>query len=275
MTRALRAGLPVIAIAVAVALALSDWPIGWHLWLEHPYIAAFVGGLALLFLAGAVVDAHLRRREARRWHGLGFAAAGEFAAILYDTGIAMDALSGVDDGYRLRVDIEFHLTTARDRAAELLPEEVNGRAVAGDGGALDLGDVALRLSVLVKDDTWRGSCSQTLRVARSHLVEAVSRWTSTFAILNDDEDFNRIARTVMIMDLITALHVSLVAIRSDDDAAHLDPTEFSTFATQWTALRASVNTELDFWNGRRRVGSRVDLSTLQRQPPSERVPIVE
>lgn len=268
MTRALRAGLPVIAVTVALALALSDWPIGWRLWLEHPYIAAFVGGLALLFVAGAVVDAHMRRREARRWHGLGFAAAGEFAAILYDTGIAMAALSGTDDGYRLRVDIEFHLATARERATELLRE-----GEAGGASSADPAEITGRLSVLVADEAWRGSASQTLRVARSHLVEAVSRWTSTFAILNDDEQFNRIARTVTIMDLITALHVSLVAIRPTEDGAHLDPAEFSTFAAQWTQLGASVGTELDFWNGRRRVGSRVDLSTLERQLAAEPIPV--
>jgi len=274
MTRALRLGLPAIAITVAVALALSDWPIGWHLWLDHPYIAAFAAGLALLFVAGAVVDAHIRRREARRWHGLGFAAAGEFASILYDTAVAMAALSGTDDGYRLRVDIEFHLALARDRATELLRADVHEGGPCGEE-ALDLDALAPRLSLLVRDGTWRGSASQTLRVARSHLVEAVSRWTSTFAVLGDDEQFNRIARTVTIMDLITAVHIALVAIRSADDAEHLDPTEFSTFVTQWATLLASVDTELDFWNERRRVASRVDLSTLERHAPSRPLPVLD
>ena len=120
LTRTLRAGLPLIAVVVAVSLALSDWPIGWRLWVDHPYLTAFVAGGALLFVAGAVVDSHFRRREAHRWHGLGFVAAGEFASIQYDTGIAMAALVGIDDGYRLRSDVEFHLAIARDRATELL-----------------------------------------------------------------------------------------------------------------------------------------------------------
>ena len=269
MTRRLRAGLPAAALVVAFGLALSDWPLAWHFWVDHPYIAAFAAGMALLFVAGSIVDAHIRRREAHRWHGLGFAAAGEFAAILYDTGIAVAALTGADDGYRLRSDVEFHLAPARDRATELLAHHNEGSAARGDTGTLDP-EFGVRLSVLVADERWRRHCSQTLRVARSHLVEAVSRWTGTFAILNDDEQFNRVARTVTIMDLITALHMSLVAIRPQGEDAHLDPTAFSTFATQWKALRDSVNAELDFWNARRRVGSRVELPTLFRDQPTER-----
>jgi hypothetical protein len=254
--RTVRAGLPFIAVVVAVVLALSDWPLGWGLWVDHPYIAAFVGGAALLFVAGAVVDAHIRRREAHRWHGLGFVAAGEFAAIQYDTGIAMAALIGIDDGYRLRSDVEFHLAVARERAAELVRSD--DAEFAGDHAEL----AASRLATLVADDTWRRSCSQTLRVARGHLVDAVSRWTGTFAILNDDEQFNRVARTVTIMDLITALHMSLVAIAPPQAHAYVDTKGFSTFVTQWQTLLASVNAELDFWNGRRRVHTRVELASL-------------
>ena len=261
MTRSLRAGLPLIALAVAVALALSDWPIGWGFWVRHPYLAAFAAGAALLFFAGAVIDNHFRRREARRWHGLGFAAAGEFASIHYDIGITMAALIGADDGYRLRSEVEFHLATARDRAAELLPRDIESDVGLGSDE---------RLAVLVTDSGWRRSCSQTLRVARAHLVEAISRWTGTFAILNDDEQFNRVARTVAIMDLITALHMTLVAIRLPDDEANLDATGFSTFAMQWRSLVNAVNTELDFWNARRDVGNRVALPGVPRDQPPDR-----
>jgi|SRR5665213_795908 len=254
LTRTLRAGLPYIAVSVAVGLAASDWPLGWRAWVEHPYVTAFVGGAALLFVAGAVVDSHFRRREAHRWHGLGFVAAGEFASIQYDTGIAMAALIGIDDGYRLRSDVEFHLAVSRDRAAELFA----GNSGVIERGELDDESVTSRLAVLIADDAWRRGCSQTLRVARGHLVDAVSRWTGTFAILNDDEQFNRVARTVTIMDLITALHMSLVAIRPSHERADTD-SGFATFVTQWLTLLHSVNTELDFWNARRRVHARVEL----------------
>jgi len=122
----------------------------------------------------------------------------------------MAALIGIDDGYRLRSDVEFHLAIARGRASDLLRS--GGEKLAINPGEVDDEFLTSRLTVLVADDAWRRSCSQTLRVARGHLVDAVSRWTGTFAILNDDEHFNRIARTVAIMDLITALHMSLVAI---------------------------------------------------------------
>ena len=271
MTRLLRRALPLIAIAFALGLALSDWPLGWRMWLEHPYIAAFAGGLALLFVAGAVIDAHMRRREAHRWHGLGFAAAGEFAAILYDTSIAIDALTGRDDGYRLRSDVEFHLAPARDRAGELMRHDIDIPAASGGETAPRDGVDSRQLSLLVADEVWRRSCSQTLRVSRSHLVEAVSRWTATFAILNDDEDFNRVARTVTIMDLITVLHISLVAVRPAGEDQHLDAAALADFAAQWQALAHSVNTELDFWNARRRVATRIGLPTLG----AERLPVTD
>jgi len=264
LSRTLRAGLPFIAVAVALALALSDWPLGWSVWRDHPYVAAFAAGIAVLFIAGAVVDAHFRRREAHRWHGLGFVAAGEFAAIHYDTGVAMSALIGIDDGYRLRSDVEFHLAIARDRATELLPPDSESFLV--ERGTVDDEFLTSRLAVLVTDEAWRRSCSQTLRVARGHLVEAVSRWTGTFAILNDDEQFNRVARTVTITDLVTALHMSLVAIRPSEARADIDPVGFALFASQWRTLLNSVNTELDSWNARRRVHKRVEVPTLGERP---------
>jgi hypothetical protein len=264
-TRALRAGLPLIALGVALGLALSDWPIRWRFWHHHPFLTDFSAGLALLLLAGAVVEAHMDRREARRWHGLGFAASGEFASIYYDIGIALAALSGTDDGYRLRVEVEFHLAPARDRAAALLPPDSAGRAASGsEERKLDDDVLARRLEVLVADGAWRGSCSQTLRVARSHLSEAVSRWAGTFAILNDDEQFNRVTRTVTIMDMITALHMSLVAIGFPDEERGDDEAVLATLTRHWSALIVAVDAERDFWNARRQLERRVELPALLR-----------
>ncbi len=270
LSRALRVGLPAIAVVVALSLALSDWPLGWRAWRDHPYVAAFAAGIAVLFVAGAVVDAHFRRREAHRWHGLGFVAAGEFAAIQYDTGVAMSALIGVDDGYRLRSDVEFHLAVARDRAIELLPPD--SETFLGERREIDDELLTSRLAVLVADEIWRRSCSQTLRVARGHLVEAVSRWTGTFAVLNDDEQFNRVARTVTITDLVTALHMSLVAIRPSGEPADIDTMGFAAFASQWRTLLNSLTAELDFWNARRRVHTRVEVATLGERP-ADRDPV--
>jgi hypothetical protein len=241
--------------------------VGWRLWVDHPYITALASGCTLLLIAGAVVDAHFRRREARRWHGLGFVAAGELASIQYDTAIAMAALVGRGDRYLLRSDVEFHLAFARERAGELL-----GPAASAPADGIDDVDLHDRLAILVADETWRRSCSQTLRVTRSHLVDAVSRWTGTFAILNDDQQFNRVARTVAIMDLITALHMSLTAIGPLGELADADTHDFATFAGQWADLLEAVNTELDFWNERRRVHTRVELPT-RGETPTHREPL--
>ena len=262
-TRALRACLPLIALAAVTTLALSDWPIGWRVWIDHPYLAALAAGLSILFLAGAVVDSHFRRREARRWHGLGFVAAGEFASIHYDTGIAMAALIGADDGYRLRADVEFHLAVARERAAELIAAD--GEHPPEDGEEF----LVNRLALLVSDGVWRGSASQTLRVARSHLLEAVSRWSGTFAILDDDEQFNRVKRTVAIMDLITALHMSLIAFGPPHEAPTLDASMFANFTRHWRSLLDATGVELDFWNARRQMERRVELPALAHEEPAD------
>ena len=64
---ATRRHLPAIAVALSAVLVVSDWPLSWSLWFEHPFLAALVAGFVLLLLTGSVVDVILRRREARCW----------------------------------------------------------------------------------------------------------------------------------------------------------------------------------------------------------------
>src|SRR5262245_36699751 len=226
--------VPVAAVGVALGLALSDWPFRWAFWFEHPYLAAFAAGLALLLLTGAVIDAYLRRREARRWHRIGMAAATEFLSIFYDEGIAIDALLGFDNGYRLAADIEFHLGIARARAAALLP------LVDGDK-ELDQATLAMRLSDLLVDEAWRNSCSQTLRALRGHHIDAVSRWAGTFAALHYDDEFERVARSVAIMDLAVVLHILLVRISlAAAGGAPLDDASVVEFTTNWWSLDHAI-----------------------------------
>jgi hypothetical protein len=245
--------LPMAAVAVAVALLLSDWPGGWSLWFDHPYLAAFCAGLALLLLTGAVLDAYLRRREARRWYGIGMAASTEFLSIFYDEGIAIDALLGFDNGYRLGVEVEFHLAAARSRSAALLPltdsdEELNKDALAA------------RLSVLLADDAWRNSCSETLRRLRGHHIDAVSRWAGTFATLHYNDEFERVARSITIMDLVVVLHVLLGRISlASAEGAPLDDGSVEEFTNNWWSLERAITNERDFWNAQRKVDQRVEL----------------
>lgn len=74
-----RRWLPPGTVGLVVGSALWDWPGGWSFWIDHPLVQNLVAGFALLLLAGAVVAAFLRRRGARRWVGVGRAAAIEFA----------------------------------------------------------------------------------------------------------------------------------------------------------------------------------------------------
>jgi hypothetical protein len=120
-----RRWLPLAAVGLVVGLALSDWPGAWPFWIDHPLIAALVGGIALLFLTGAVVDSFLRRREARRWVGVGRAAAIEFAVFFETTRWVMVQLLGVDFWVRVSPDLELNLAPARSRAAELVPVGVD------------------------------------------------------------------------------------------------------------------------------------------------------
>jgi cell division protein FtsW (lipid II flippase) len=85
----LRRSLSFVAILVAALVLVSDWPLGWAGWTEHPYLAAFAAGLVLLLLTGSVVDVILRRREARRWIDLGRGAAYALDQVFFLSEIAM------------------------------------------------------------------------------------------------------------------------------------------------------------------------------------------
>ena len=121
MIPVLRRFLPALAIVLASVLVLSDWPLDWSFWLDHPLLTAFVAGLVLLLLTGSVVDVILRRREARRWVDLGRGAAYALDQVFYFSGIAMFQLLDVGGHMRLSPEIEFHVAPARARAAQLLP----------------------------------------------------------------------------------------------------------------------------------------------------------
>jgi hypothetical protein len=115
-----RRSLPFVAILVALLVLVSDWPLGWAGWIEHPYLSAFAAGLVLLLLTGSVVDVILRRREARRWIDLGRGAAYALDQVFFLSGIAMFQLVGAGGDAGLSPEIEFHLAPPRARAVELL-----------------------------------------------------------------------------------------------------------------------------------------------------------
>jgi hypothetical protein len=87
---------PIAAVATAVAVSLTDWPLGWSFWVDHPLDAALVAGAVLVFVTATVLDAYLRSREARRWRSVGRAAAAEFSHVFDQATIAMLGLLGFE-----------------------------------------------------------------------------------------------------------------------------------------------------------------------------------
>ncbi len=159
---AIRRYLPAIAVVLSVVLVVSDWPLGWSLWLDHPFIAALVAGLVLLLLTGSVVDVILRRREARRWLDLGRGAAYALDQVFFLSGIAMVQVLGVGGGTRLSPEIEFHVAPARERAAALFPagNALDVMVEYNEGGSSTLRHD--RLPVLLRDSQWRDHALLTI-----------------------------------------------------------------------------------------------------------------
>jgi hypothetical protein len=120
-----RRWLPVAAGLLLLAAIATDWPLGWSFWAGHPLVAAVTGGAVLLIFTGAVVDAYLQRREARRWQHIGHGAAHEFVNIFQSGGMALLQLLGYDWGEYCRADIEQPLRPARERAQRLLGASVD------------------------------------------------------------------------------------------------------------------------------------------------------
>jgi hypothetical protein len=190
-----RFGWPILAVAGAVAVGLTDWPLGWHFWLDHPLDAALVGGLLVVLVTVAALETYLRSRKSRRWRSVGRAAAAEFSHVFDQATVGMVALLGFDVP-RPREEIESALAGPRARARALLdsrpadPEALLRRqrdpADPGDDGWQ-----RERLEILIRDADWLRGCHET-RVAISRLLALISRWVSSFAILNDDGHLARV-----------------------------------------------------------------------------------
>jgi hypothetical protein len=236
---------PVVAVAVTIAIFLTDWPLDWRFWVDHPLVAAVVAGLLIVIVTLAVVDAYLRAREARRWRSLGRVAAAEFSHIFDQATLGMVGLLGFDPT-RPRPEIESALAGPRGRAQELLgkqdrsdPEELLLRQRDPADGADDRWQRE-RLTVLIRDPAWIKGCHETLVAIGRLQLEVISRWVSSFAMLNDDAHLTSVERALRLIEAERALDSSLLLGAERPDLA-------DSAAQRWSSLVADYRKEANYW----------------------------
>ena len=265
MILVLRRYLPALAIVLASVLVLSDWPLDWSFWLDHPLVAALVAGLVLLLLTGSVVDVILRRREARRWVDFGRGAAYALDQVFYFSGIAMFQLLGVGGDMRLSPEIEFHVAPARARAAQLLqnrpdPGGVDVMIEVNEERASALR--ADRLPILLRDDQWRDHALLAILAFARAQETTIARWISAFGALGDHEGFRRVGRSIEILDRAEVVVQHLLVIR--DAGAQFDPaasdTAMRTVMSYWEELVRAYYEEAYYWEDRHTSGSGLEIS---------------
>ena len=278
---ALRRGLPVVAILIAAAFLLSDWPLGWSGWGEHPFVAAFVAGLVLLLLTGSVVDVILQRREARRWVDLGRGAAYALDQVFFLSGMAMFQLLGAGGDTPLTPEIEFHVASARTRARTHFPDRAIGATSLIDyneESAAALCDE--RLPALLADAEWRDHALMTILTLARAQEATIARWVSAFGVLGDAEGFRRVGRSIVILDRAEVVVQRLLVVAeagAEEECAEDSTFEASVHAvvTHWRELGRAYYVEAHFWEDRHAVGSGLGLGEYpitQRRAPDRSEP---
>jgi hypothetical protein len=250
-------------------LLVSDWPLGWSVWVEHPFAAAFAAGLVLLLLTGAVIDVILQRREARRWVDLGRGAAYALDQVFWLSRIAMFQLVGAGRYVRLPPEVECHVAPARARALELL----------GEGSRAQEADVLLhydeervaavsveRLPPLVSDACWRDDALLALLALAREQEAVIARWVSAFGALGDAEGFRRVSRSIAILDRHEVVVQQLEAIAAvEASGAYSDVSAddaVQTVVTRWGELIQAYFHEAQYWEDRHTKASALGLGEL-------------
>jgi hypothetical protein len=263
-------------------LVLTDWPLGWTFWIDHPFVAALAAGLVLLLLTGSVLDVILRRREARRWRDLGRGAAYALEQLFYLSRIAMLQLLGARSDIQLTTEVELQVAPARARAIELLgplptPVELDLMIEYTEAGTRKLRSD--RLPVLIQDDDWCDHAVLTL-LALSRLHETtIARWIGAFGTLGDNEGFRRIGGSIHLTDRIEVIGQHLLVLRrlrTVGGASEPSELETSTRAVvdHWGELARAYDEEALYWEARRaaEIGAAFDDFPITRERVS-RTPV--
>ena len=229
-----------LAVLGSTALVLTDWPVGWSVWVDHPLLAAVVAGLLVVIVTVAVVDSYLRSREARRWRSVGRIAAAEFSHVFDQAQLGLLGMLGFDVS-RPRPAIETFLANSRDRAKELwhapATYDVEEQLVRQRDPADRTDDTWLRerLAVMTHDDEWIRRAHETLVVMAQVQLEVISRWVSSFAMLNDETHLRRVEGALRLIENLRVIDRML--LYGDPDGA----------SELWTSLLADYRGEANRW----------------------------
>lgn len=241
-----------IAVVVSLVVVASDWPLGSDFWFDHPLVAAFVGGLLLLLIAGAVVDRWLRLREARRWVDIGRGAAHAMDAIFWQSSIAMMHLIGVGGASRLGGELEPSIGPARARAHALLPVSNPADDAWVHGEYDETRAIALereRLPILLVDVQWRTHTLMAIFAISETHKKTLPVWISAFGALDDRDGFARTARTIELLDYSEALIQELVELSATDPAPP-DAARATRITSHWRELVHRYYHEQEYWEAR-------------------------
>lgn len=254
----------------AVAISLTDWPLGWHFWLDHPLDAALVAGFLVVLVTAAALDTYLRSRESRRWRSVGRAAAAEFSHVFDQAVVGMLSLLGFDVP-RPRQEIESALAEPRARAQALLdlPPGDPAGLLQRQRDPADRGDDGWqreRLEILIHDAEWLKGCHETLVAIGQLQLALISRWVSSFAILNDDGHLARVERALRLIEAERALDSSLFVVGDDRTEAQTDDA-----IGQWSSLVADLRREANYWYLRYQEGAEIpDIGPRRREAERDR-----
>jgi hypothetical protein len=153
--------------------------------------------------------------------------------------------------------------------AALLRRPALDPGLDGQGLSLDDGWQRERLAVLIQDGEWIRS-RHAVMVAFSRLqLETISRWVSTFAILNDDEQVARIERAMRLIEATRALDTKLLASGEDTTEKPV-----GAVLDDWPALLASFRREANYWYTRYQADAEI-RDEGQRKAEAERDGVIE
>ena len=245
---------PAVAVTAVVAIFVSDWPLNWSFWIQHPLISALVPGLVLILVAAAIVDGFLRRREARRWRQVGSAAAGELANHFQTCSLVLADLLGAEMGGNLGIELDHHLSQARERKDQLLGEAPTVQYTAAlHQGRQDPGSaVAEVLPTLLLDEIWRDNAWSCLALFNSRQASLLGQWASIYAVAADEAVFTRLGQTVQTIELAHAVQNDIAAIQYSGDDTSTMPTSrlddaIADTVNRWTRLFSAYVREGRYW----------------------------